>query len=359
MARQPKVVVVGAGIVGASIAWHLVHQRAEVTVVEAGAPGGVATRNSWAWINASWGNPEPYFRLRVRAMEEWHRLARDLPGLSIAWPGSLGWQLDAARLEAFARQHAAWGYDIRCVDRAEAQRIEPHLRDWPALAIHARQEGIVEALPAAQMLLSAAQQEGAALVSGEAVRAIDLHADRVLGVRTGHRRIAADHVVIAAGGASPVIAATAGLALPVADPQALLVFTRPHAKALNGLVMTSMMELRQMPDGRLSAAAALDESDLADDGAAAAARVFEGVKRLLAPADRLVFAHHVVARRPMPADRLPIVGRVAGVDGLHVAVTHSGVTLAAALGRFVAEELMTGERAPLLAPFGLERLGPR
>lgn len=359
MARRPKVVVVGAGIVGASIAWHLVHQGAEVTIVEAGEPGGVATRNSWAWINASWGNPEPYFRLRVRAMEEWHRLARELPGLPIAWPGSLGWQLDAAKLEVFARQHAAWGYDIRCVDRAEARRIEPHLGDWPALAVHARQEGIVEALPAAHMLLSAAQEKGAALVSGEAVRAIDLGADRVSGVRTEYRRIAADRVIIAAGAASKTIAATAGLALPVADPQALLVFTRPHARSLNGLIMTPMMELRQMPDGRLSAAAGLDEGGLADGGAAAAARVFAAVKRLLAATDHPVFDHHVVARRPMPADRLPMVGRVAGVDGLHVAVTHSGVTLAAALGRFVAEEVMTGERAQLLAPFGLERLRPR
>jgi glycine/D-amino acid oxidase-like deaminating enzyme len=359
MPHQPKVVVVGAGIVGASIAWHLVHQGAEVTVVEAGEPGGIATRNSWAWINASWGNPQPYFRLRVRAMEEWHRLARELPGLPIAWPGSLNWQLDAAGLEAFARQHAAWGYDIRCVDKGEAQRIEPHLGEGPALAVHARQEGVVEALPAARVLLSAAQEKGAVVVSGEAVRAIDLRADRVLGVRTEYRHLAADGVVIAAGAASPMIAATAGLALPVADPQALLVTTRPHARVLNGMVMTPMMELRQMPDGRLSAAAGLDESDLADDGAAAAARVFEAVKRLLAGMDQLAFERHVVARRPMPADRLPIVGRMAGVDGLHVAVTHSGVTLAAALGRFVAAEVMTGERAPLLAPFGLERLGPR
>ena len=87
MADRPHVLIVGAGIIGASIAWHLARASARVTVVEAGEPGGVATPNSWAWINASWGNPEVYFRLRVRAMDEWRRLERDLPDVHVAWAG--------------------------------------------------------------------------------------------------------------------------------------------------------------------------------------------------------------------------------------------------------------------------------
>jgi len=73
----PHVIVVGAGIVGASIARHLAKAGARVTVVEAGEPGGVATRSSWAWINASSGSPEPYFRLRHRSQEEWWQGERD------------------------------------------------------------------------------------------------------------------------------------------------------------------------------------------------------------------------------------------------------------------------------------------
>lgn len=84
MANRGDILIVGAGIVGASIAWHLARLGARVTVIDAAEPGGVATRNSWARINASWGNPEPYFRLRVRAMEEWRRLARELPTVRVA-----------------------------------------------------------------------------------------------------------------------------------------------------------------------------------------------------------------------------------------------------------------------------------
>jgi glycine/D-amino acid oxidase-like deaminating enzyme len=67
----------------------------------------------------------------------------------------------------------------------------------------------------------------------------------------------------------------------------------------------------------------------------------------------------VVGRRPIPRDGFPIVGHAEHIDGLHVAVTHSGITLAPAIGRFVAEEIVAGRRNPLLAPFGLERLSKR
>ena len=53
-----QIIVIGAGIIGASIAWHLTKAGAGVTVVSESGAGGVATPNSCAWLNASWGNPE-------------------------------------------------------------------------------------------------------------------------------------------------------------------------------------------------------------------------------------------------------------------------------------------------------------
>jgi len=55
--------------------------------------------------------------------------------------------------------------------------------------------------------------------------------------------------------------------------------------------------------------------------------------------------------RPMPEDGFPAVGFVPGPEGLYVAVMHSGVTLAPAIGRFAAEEILDGARIDLLAPY--------
>src|SRR5205823_5062105 len=119
-----KIIVVGAGIIGASIAYHLARCGAQVIVVDAGEPGGLATRASWAWINASWGNPEFYFRFRRRSMKEWRRLEEEVAGLAPRWSGGLLWDLPADQLEAFAREHASWGYGVRRVDRRQALEIE-------------------------------------------------------------------------------------------------------------------------------------------------------------------------------------------------------------------------------------------
>jgi glycine/D-amino acid oxidase-like deaminating enzyme len=113
-----RVVVIGAGIVGASIAWHLARRGAVVTVIDRGQPAGEATEKSFAWINATYGNPEPYFRLRFLSMQEYRRLDDELDGaLGIAWQGCLIWDLDDHALEDFATRYAAWGYDVRLVGR--------------------------------------------------------------------------------------------------------------------------------------------------------------------------------------------------------------------------------------------------
>src|SRR6476619_3760164 len=105
VARPKHIIVIGAGIVGASIAWHLAAAGARVTIFDAGEAGGVATPSSFAWINASWGNPEPYFRLRIRAMAEWKRLAAEVPDIPLAWSGGLLWDLPARELEDYAGEH--------------------------------------------------------------------------------------------------------------------------------------------------------------------------------------------------------------------------------------------------------------
>jgi glycine/D-amino acid oxidase-like deaminating enzyme len=353
MAR-PHVLILGAGIVGVSIAWHLVRAGARVTVMDANEPGGIATRNSWAWINASWGNPEPYFRLRVRAMDEWRRLEQAVANVRVAWVGSLLWELPPQQLMSFYVAHAAWGYDIHMVDGAEVRRIEPHLAEPPKLAVHAPAEGAIEPLATTQALLAAAQALGARVIANIPARSLKLHADRVVGVQTNAGLLEADEIVVAAGIGTAGLLATAGLTLPIMASPAMLVRTQPHAKRLNGLVMSPAMQLRQTPEGQFVAAVTFAERADAD-GRETAAAAFETIRRMIVSDGPLLPESHVIGRRPITKDTFPAVGRAAGISGLYVAVMHSGITLAPAIGRFVTDEILTDLRDKLINPYGLER----
>lgn len=357
MAEQPHVIVVGAGIIGASIAWHLARDGARVTLLDADAPGGIATRHSWAWINASYGNPEPYFRLRIRSMVEWRRLARDVPAIRLYWLGGLLWDMPADELETYATQHQGWGYGIERVDAAAAARIEPALADPPAFALHVAEEGALEPVPTTLSLLAAALALGADLRSGVAVRSLETSGGRVTGVVTSAGTISADHVVIAAGAATAALAATVGIDVPMSTPPGLLVASKPAPRMLNGLVMAPEMHVRQLEDGSLLAGADFGGSDPGDDARATAHTIFAGLQKMLRGGDALVFDRYRIGHRPMPADSFPIVGPATACRGLYLAVLHSGITLAPAVGLFAAQEILTGARDPLLSPYGPARFG--
>lgn len=348
------VTVIGAGIVGASIAWHLTKAGARVTVISTSGAGGVATPNSFAWINASWGNPEVYFRLRTRAMAEWKRLANDLPGLPLAWCGGLCFDLPQDRLEAYAAEHSSWGYGIERVDRERARAIEPNLVDPPDFAVYVAEEGVAEPVSATKAQLADAERSGARVIVG-AVERLALSNGKVTGAVVSGEIIGADEVVIAAGAGTPAIAATAGIKLPINTPPGLIVHSRPYRKLLNGLVHAERLHVRQTAEGRIIAGSDFAGGEPGEDPEATARELFAVVKAALHGADGLELDFHTVGYRPTPADGFPIISRADGVGGLYIAVMHSGITLAPAVGLFATREILGGERDALVAPYALSR----
>jgi glycine/D-amino acid oxidase-like deaminating enzyme len=355
-----EIIVVGAGIIGASIAWHLTRSGASVTIVDSGEAGGVATPASFAWINASWGNPEPYFRLRMRSMAEWRRLARELPGIPLGWVGGLLWDMPADKLEAYAAEHGSWGYRLRRVDRAEAARIEPRLVEPPEFALHVAEEGAVEPASTARMLVADAVRRGARFLRNTEVTALLAEGARVKGIATAHGEFAADEVVVAAGIATAKLAASVGIDVPLDNSPGLLVHSKPTAERyLNGIIIADGLDVRQTAEGRILASSSFAGADPGPDPQGVAEALFAKVQGALAGGERLEFERYTIGYRPMPTDGFPIIGRAGGLAGLYLAVTHSGVTLAPAIGLFATEELLADRQEPLLAPYRLARFNNR
>ena len=350
-----RVIVIGSGIIGASIAYHLAKQGAEVTVIEAGEPGGVATRASWAWINASWGNPEPYFRLRLSSIAQWHKMQSEIPQLAINWCGGLIWDIPPAELDAYAAERAEWGQPLRKVGRGEIHAIEPNLATVPDYGYVAPGEGMLEPLATTRVLLDAAKALGAEVLAETPVKWLAEEHGRVVGVMTEVGVIHADETVVAAGAQTAHLLDSVGLTFRMSSPAGLLSHSKPAPKLLNGLVMTPGLHIRQTTEGRIVAGTDFAGADPEGNADALAADLQAKVEAMVQGAEGLGLDFYTVGYRPTPADGFSAIGRPHSKNGLYVVVTHSGVTLAAALGLFAANELLGGTRDPRLATFSPDR----
>ncbi|WJH40842.1 FAD-binding oxidoreductase [Aliirhizobium terrae] len=350
-----SITVIGGGIIGASIAWHLTTAGAKVRLV-CETTGGVATPNSFAWINASWGNPHDYFKLRMRAIAEWSRLKGEVPDLPLSFRGGICWDMPEDDLIAYAENHAAWGYDINRIDAAAISAREPALAAVPALALDVPVEGVAEPQETAEMLIADAKRRGMELVENVHVTGLRKdEAGRIISIATDHGEWPAEEVVLAAGAATAELAATIGVDVPLETPPGLLVHSKPAAPLINGLVIAPELHLRQTAEGRLVAGTDFGGMDPGTDPDGAAEELFAKVKAFVRDGESLEMDFYTIGYRPTPEDGFPIVGRADGVEGLYLAVTHSGITLAPALGLFAAREILDGEREPLLAPYRLSR----
>ncbi|NIK59844.1 NAD(P)/FAD-dependent oxidoreductase [Kribbella shirazensis] len=329
-----SIVVVGAGIVGASLAYHLAGRERPVTLIDAELPGSGATRASFAWIGRPVSSDLPSASLRYLALDEYRRLETELPELSIRWSGSLSW-------DGFDETPGAITRD--------AGSLEPHLLNPPAEAGHRPEDAAFDPLATTELLVAAARDRGAQLLTGTPAIALDHQAGAVSGVRTTAGVLSAGTVVLAAGTGTVALCSGIGVTLPVESSPAILVRLRATPGLVRAIVATPSLEARQLDDGTILApttySGETDQAALLET----ARRVRDRFAASFAGAGDTEVVSVEIGWRPMPTDGEPIIGRPAGTQGLYVAVMHSAITLAAAVGRLAADEILTGVPAPELA----------
>jgi glycine/D-amino acid oxidase-like deaminating enzyme len=361
-----RCVVIGAGVLGAAVAASLAGSGMRVTLLEQDRPGCATSRWSFAWLNSNNKAPRHYHDLNHAGMKAWADL--DLDGA--AWYRPVGHLTlgGAAELTARVDRLARWGYPARLIDAAEAAALEPSLRPHPGTtAAWFADEAYVLTEPLIDRLVARAVSRGAVLLTGEQGRVIAMDGARRSGgawVRTADGHVhQADDIVCCAGRWTPELAALADAACPVP----LVAWDTPGATAPDLVVRvgpvappgpvrilhTPELSLRPHSDGTVH----LEALDTAVDLHTPQADLRRWADELLRRARRAIHGldgarvvDYRVCVRPMPADDHPIVGRLPGAESLYVAVTHSGVTLAAHLARLIAGDL-TGAPPPELAPY--------
>ena len=356
--------VIGAGVLGASVAARLARAGMKVTLLDQDEPGHGTSRWSFAWVNSNDKGPRPYHDLNHAGIRAWADLAPDLDGAAWYRPaGNLELATsDSGRAELSARidRLAGWRYPARLIDAAEAAELEPALLlpDPAATIAWFPGEAYLLTEPLIERLVAYLTSQGGTVLTGEPGHVTGLSAGPgdTPRIRTADGAVLeADEVVCCAGRWTPGLAALAGAAgtvplvpwdTPGSPAPALVVRVGPVTpQGPVRLIHTPQIALRPHSGGLLH----LEALDAAVDLHTPEAELNRLAGELLNRARRTVRgldqAHVVAAQvcvRPLPADEQSIVGRLPGAEWLYVAVTHSGVTLAAHLSRLIAADLAPG-----------------
>lgn len=360
-AARDNVVVVGAGIIGASIGYHLARRGAQVTILEKHRPASGATRDSFAWLNAFRKQPFSYYRLNVQGILGWRRLQNEIgPQLRIQWGGGVAWcrpDVEQQReLEQTVRQRQAWGYPIRSLDEPALRRLLPGIEPGPfGGGWFCGSEGTLDPITTTEVLIQAAETHGAKLMSSMNVERIEKSGPRELRVLTNQGSVAANVVVIAAGIATPALAAGVQLLIPLKTSRGILAYSKPCAPLLERVIMPPGIDMKQQDDGRIVTGANFADSGDQHASPQRGQELLGLVQQFIAPVKQAVPALELdfvrLGYRVLPIDGHPIVGRSLTHPDVHVVATHSGITLAPIIGELLASEILEGAEARLLAEF--------
>ena len=370
-AKKLRVVVVGAGIVGASIAYHLSCRKdVAVTVLERAEPCAGASRHSFAWLNSFGKDPVSYHHFNRRSMDIWDRFARRLGmDFDLHWGGELRWERAPDRVEALRqriKQLQAWGYPIRIISSDELRQLEPGLS--PAhvtTASFSEIDGRVDPLKVITACLQRACKAGTVVHTRTPVNELCPDGQgRIEAVNTPSGKIGCDVVVLANGTDTTELAATVGVHIPQQNSPGVVVRTDPQPPILQNVSVLHLppidedrheIYLRQSADGTLAIGQGSQESVDRDDSQEHADDLLSRAVHYLPALAGARAIPTPVGYRPMPIDELPVIGFCGETLNLYIALMHSGVTLAPLVGELATLEIVDGARVETLAPYRPER----
>jgi glycine/D-amino acid oxidase-like deaminating enzyme len=359
-----KAIVIGAGIVGSGVAFRLAEAGADVTILEADRVGGGTSGISFAWTNSHGKEPRDYHDLNVAGMKAHAALAEEFRGQNWFHPsGSVAWRKTAEDREAMVKNFErlkSWGYAIEWIDRKQLAELEPDIDIdgvGDAIITYCPEEGYIDPVVYADVMVKAAQKRGAKLKAGVKVTDVAMRSGAVTGVKGEDGALyEADVVVNCAGRWADTVAREPGLQLPLAPTTGFMILTPPVATSVRRPVHSPKVHFR--PDGagrlmvRTNAADELVSLDMtptptmpqAVEVMRLAAEVIPALKTVKVEAAR-------ITARPIPKDGLSAVGPTPRAKGYYLVVTHSGVTLGPYLAKAVTDEIVHGRTRPELANF--------
>jgi sarcosine oxidase subunit beta len=354
--KTASAVVIGGGVVGCSIAYHLARRGLrDVVVLERDAVGAGTTSKAAGGIRAQFPT-ETEIRFSLESIRVFESFADEFgtdPGYKKI--GYLFLISDDADLRGFERRVAlqrSLGADVHVITPKDAQELVPALRvDDLIAAVWGPGDGVAGPAEVTAGFARRTRELGARILEGVEVIAIELDGGHVRGVRTAQGDVAGPLVINAAGPAAARVGRLADLELPVHPRRRHIFFTDPFPDVPGPIPLTTDRATgfycrKEMEQLLLSPG---DVEDVGDDFTVTVdwSKVEDAVEKAihrLPILERARIAGGWAGLRPLTPDDHAIIGWASGADGFFLAVGFGGHGFqhSPATGRYVAEWIIDG-----------------
>ena len=378
------VAIVGGGVIGCAAAYYLTEAGASVTLLErdglAGEASGAAAgmlippaiyllrQDTHLALKQAEALPAGALRdLGLASLRLYPSLVdalRDETGSDVQYKATgilLVAQTEgrAEALRALVRRQQESGPSLEWVEGEPLCRLEPGLSPALTGAAYSPEERHVNAALLTEALAGAAASRGAVLRRGAAVSRFLVSDSRVVAVCTGDGdKIAADHIVLAAGPWTRPLARRLGFDVPTRPMRGQMLAY--HSRAVRHILWGDEGYLVPKAGGFLYAGATVEDVGFRPATTRRGLASLRRMARGLVPALR----HGEVASawaglRPGSPDGHPIIGRLPGKDNVYVATGHfrNGILLGPITGKLIAQLITEGKTETSLAPFSAARFG--
>jgi glycine oxidase len=366
------VAIVGAGVIGLSIAWRLALRGLATAVFERATAGAGASLAATGMLAAAAEHEPGCHDLLALALDSQRQWPQFRAALEAQSGGDIDFRQGGTLVVALSRDeverlrfrhdlHKRCGLPTRFIGGPEVRALEPALRPSVAAGLYCADDHQVDPRLVMAALRAAYVAAGGRLFEHCAVTGVDLEGGRVAGLATAGGGCRARTVVLTAGAWTGDLLPP-GLIVPVRPlkGQALAVRTTGDTGTLAHIVWTEQIHMAPKGDGRLIVGATVEERGF--DDAVTAGGLFallEGARRAFPAIEEMAIDAVWTGFRPSSIDDAPILGPTS-IPGLVLATGHhrNGYLLAPATA-FAIEALIADGALPVLAqPFGSDRFDP-
>jgi glycine/D-amino acid oxidase-like deaminating enzyme len=361
-------VIAGAGIIGASIAYHLTQLGIKVTVLDAYGPASHATRGTFAWVNASWAKqPRHYHAFSQKGVSGWAAISKAL-NIPLSSKGSLEWFESHERQIKLAEQiaeQAEWGEAARMLSEQDFTAIEPQIDFQGAehVALSANDVALNPVLATENMLAFVETNGGFVDYPNRA-----LSFENGI-VQTESGPIDADHLVIATGADMTAPQNLGGVTLPQRSTPGVIAVTEPMPELIDHIIVAPGVHIHQRADGRIVMGEQGGAPDTHGDRLRSRPNDFPEMSfaemhgemvldlaiNYLPELNNAVIEDVYIGWRPLPLDGHPVLGFVPNKRNVSIAITHSGVTLAPVIGQLMADMIVSGNAPEIFNNYRADR----